>query len=209
MNCKHCGNTLANDTKLCHTCGKPVEGEKLERDTPDIEYFSIPLRRLAFLSVLTLGLYEIFWFYKNWEAIRKTEQQKISPFGRAIFAIFYCYSFFKKVLRSAKKYNYSDSYSPELLATLYIVLFFVGNGLGQIEHATFEFDIFFLLIALSSFVPLLSVQKAINFNNSKIVQNYNERRKFSRGEIVLIVLGIILFGLVLLEIFSSFIPNNG
>jgi hypothetical protein len=205
MICKNCDNKLASEAKFCNKCGKPVQ---LEKEIVDIEYFSIPLKRLALLSVLTFGIYEIFWFYKNWEAIKKAEQQKISPLGRAIFTVFYCYDFFKKVLQSAKKNNYSDSYSPGLLALVYIVLLLVGNGLSKIENTTFVFNILWLLIATLSFIPLLSVQKAINFNNSKVVSNFDKNRKFSKGEIILTVIGTIWFGLVMLGTFSSLIPDS-
>lgn len=134
---------------------------------------------------------------------KKVEQSKISPLGRAIFTVFYCYDLFKKVLQSAKKYGYGDSYSPGLLATIYIILLLVGNGLSRIEETTLQLDIFWLLIASSAFIPLLSIQKAINYNNSKIVQNYNENREFTTGEITLTVVGIIFFLLVLLGIFAS------
>lgn len=208
MNCKHCDNKLANDAKFCNKCGKSVEAEKLEKDIVDIEYFSIPIGRLVLLSILTLGIYDIFWFAKNWEAIRKAEQRKISPVGRAIFTVFYCHDLFKKVLKSAKKHGYSDSYSPGMLATVYIILLLVGNGLSRIENTTLGLDVLWLLIAISSFIPLLSIQKAINFNNSKIVPNFDRNRKFSRGEIILTVIGVIWFGLVVLGTFSSLIPDS-
>ena len=203
MNCKHCGNTLANDTKLCHTCGKPVEGEKLERDTPDIEYFSIPLRRLAFLSVLTLGLYEIFWFYKNWQAIKSAEGQKIYPFWRAIFAVFFCYGLFKKVLESAKSHNYRESFSPGGLAAVYICILLVSSGMSKIESYDIGFNILWLVITVTTFIPLLSVQKAINFNNEKLKGDNVLKPGFSGGEVTLIVIGVIWFILVLI---GTFLP---
>ena len=208
MFCKNCGEKIKIGNNFCNKCGTPVEKEKLEKSIVDIEYFSIPPIRLAVLSALTLGLYEIYWFAKNWEAIRRAEQRKISPVGRAIFTVFYCYDFFKKVLQSAKKHGYNDAFSPGLSATVYIILLLAGNGLGRIENTTFELDILYLLIAIFSFIPLLAVQKAINFNNSKIVQNYHENRKFSRGEIILTIIGVILFGLVILGTFSSLIPDG-
>jgi len=199
---------LLNDTNFSNEYNKSVEVTKLEKNSADIEYFSIPLNKLVILSVFTMGIYEIYWFYKNWEAIRKGEQQEISPFWRAWFAVFYCYSLFKKILQSAKKHDYSNPYSAGLLATIYIVLLVIGNGLGRLEGADFGLNILWLLIASSTFIPLLAIQKAINFNNSKIVQNYNNSRKFSRGEIIVIIFGIIFFGLTLLGILSYLVPND-
>lgn len=170
---------------------------KLEKDNTDIEYFSISLKRLAILSVLTLGIYEIYWFYKNWKAIQKVEKQDISPFWRAWFAIFYCHGLFKKILQSAKRHGYNGSYSSGLIATVYIVLLLVGNSLSRAENFGFGFYILSFLIGSSTFIPLLFVQKAINFNNSKVVQNYNVGKKFLKGEIISITLGIIYFGLIL------------
>lgn len=197
MNCKNCDNKLANDAKFCNKCGKPVEAES----GSTIEYFAISPKRLALFSVLTLGIYEIYWFYKNWSAVKKFEGQKISPFWRAIFAVFFCYSLFKKVLESAKSHTYQNSYSPGWLATAYILLLVVGNGLSKVESYDISFNLIWLIVAIATFIPLLSVQKAINFNNEKIRDNFELRREFSGGEVVLIVVGVIWFLLVLVGIF--------
>lgn len=197
MNCKHCDNKLVSDAKFCNKCGKPVESES----GSTIEYFAISLKRLALFSILTLGIYEIYWFYKNWSAVKKFEGQKISPFWRAIFVVFFCHSLFKKVLESAKSHAYKNSYSPGWLATAYILLLFVGNGLSRVESYDIGFNLIWLIVAITTFIPLLLVQKAINFNNEKIRDNFKLRREFSGGEVLLIVVGVIWFLLVLVGMF--------
>lgn len=199
MNCKNCNNLVPENAKFCNKCGKPVE----TKTDSSIEYFSISPKRLALFSILTLGIYEIYWFYKNWEAVKKAENLKISPLGRAIFAVFYCNSLFKKVLESAKSHNYQNSYSPGWLATAYILLLVVGNGLSRVESYDVGFNLIWLIVAISTFIPLLSVQKAINFNNEKIKGTSDLKSGFSGGEVVLIIIGLAWFLLVL---WGSFIP---
>lgn len=207
MDCKHCGNKLQKEAKFCGKCGNSV-GMKIEKEIINVEYFSIPPARLALLSILTFGIYDIYWFYENWAAIKKYEKLKILPFGRAFFVVFFCHTLFKKIFQSAKKHGYAPSYSSGLLATIYIILLFAANALGRIESSDFGFSILWLAIASSTVIPLMSVQKAINFNNSKIIKNFNENRKFSKGEIVLAVIGAIWFGLILIGTFSYLIPDS-
>ncbi|MBI4059628.1 hypothetical protein HY406_01030, partial [Candidatus Giovannonibacteria bacterium] len=141
-------------------------------------------------------------FYKNWQAVKKSEKQNISPFWRAIFAIFFCYGLFKKVLESAKSHAYPNSYSPSWLATAYIVLLLVGNGLSRIESYDIGFNLIWLIVAIATFVPLLPVQRAINFNNENVKADFELRKEFSSGEVSLIVVGVIWSLLVFIGIFS-------
>ena len=199
MNCKNCNNLLLEGAKFCNKCGKPVEAQ----GGSAVEYFAISPKRLALFSILSFGIYEIYWFYKNWEAVKKFEGQKIYPFWRAIIAVFFCYSLFKKVLESAKNHAYQNFYSPGWLATAYILLLLVGNGLSRVESYDIGFNLLWIIIAIATFIPLLLVQKAINFNNEKIKGDTELKREFSGGEVVLIVVGVIWFILVL---FGTFLP---
>lgn len=168
-----------------------------------IEYFAISTRRLALFSILTLGIYEIYWFYKNWQAVKESERQKISPLGRTIFIIFYCNSLFRKVLESAKSHGYQSSYSPGWLATTYILFLLVGNGLSRMESSDVGLSLVWLVVAIFSFIPLLSIQKAINFNNEKIKGDSDLKRGFTGGEVVLIIIGLVWFLSFIWNIFIS------
>lgn len=199
MNCKNCNNLLQEDTRFCNKCGAPIEQET---QIVNVEYFAISTKRLALFSILTLGVYEVYWFYKNWQAIKKAEGQKISPFWRAILTVFFCHSLFKKVLESAKSHSYQKLYSPGWLATAYILLIVVADVFSNVDSYDAGFNLFWLITAIVNFIPLLSIQKAINFNNEKIKGGPVLKQEFSRGEVTLIVFGVIWFLLVLIGTFS-------
>ena len=55
MECKKCQKEL-EDTTICDKCAG-VE------NFGNIEFFSITTTRLAVLSIITFGVYEIYWFY--------------------------------------------------------------------------------------------------------------------------------------------------
>ena len=211
MYCSHCGAKLEEDAKFCQDCGakagsKPIKKKAEEKDEEVVvntEYFAISPKRLALFSILTFGIYEIYWFYKNWVAVKKFEGAKVSPFWRAIFAVFFCYNLFKRVLESAKQQGYQNSYSPGWLAAIYIGLLVIGNGLSRTETYDVGFNLFWLAVVVATFIPLLSVQKAINFNNEKIKEGGVLRESFSGGEVVLIVVGVLW---MLLVLWGTFLP---
>lgn len=203
MFCSNCGTEVKEGAKFCQSCGQATTTPASSSTGQKIEYFAISPGRLALFSILTFGIYEIFWFYKNWQVVKKQEGSNISPFWRAIFAIFFCHSLFKKVLDSAKSHNYPNPYSAGWLAAVYILLLFVGNGLSRVETYDVGFNILWLGIALSTFIPLLPVQKAINFNNEKLKGGQVLKEGFSGGEVALIVAGVVWSLLVLV---GTFIP---
>jgi hypothetical protein len=64
----------------------------IARDQPSC--FPVSLMKLTVMSIVTLGLYELYWFYKNWTLIKERGKLEIAPFWRAFFAYFFCYQCF-------------------------------------------------------------------------------------------------------------------
>lgn len=180
----------------------------------DIEYFYLEPKQLVVLSIVTLGFYDLYWFYRNWQAVAKTEQVKIVPASRALFAVFYCYSLFKKILESATKHGFVEEYSAKLLAGGYIFILIVSSIVSQISELESISDFTYLYIGLFwlvfsnlTVIPMYLIQKAINYNNSKINPNYQSAPRFGGGEIFFIIVGIVFFILSVLSTVSMFIPE--
>ena len=151
----------------------------------------IPLHKLFLLNFFTLNLYELFWFYKNWQALSAWDGKKRNPFLRAIFSIFYCHGLFKIILEKSKKLGYKTVYSAWFLATVYICLMFgknILNKYGETNHIPIIF--YFLAYAFCSLL-LLIPQAAVNYYKEKDGQALV--KSFGKWEKVLLGVGVLFF----------------
>ncbi len=112
-----------------------------KKHTKDPKFFIVAPSKLAVMSIATFGLYEIYWAYKNWQAIKEADDSNIMPFWRAVFAIFFAYRLFQRM--GAK--------SPMFLFVAYILL-------GFAVRLPEPWD----LIAMLSFGILYMIQTDLN-----------------------------------------------
>lgn len=163
-------------------------------------FFSVSLTKLYILSAITVGFYDLYWFYRNWLAIKNAEDRKISPFWRSIFSIFWVYPLFKEILNYSKQLDYQKSFSAVLLASLYIFIVITDRVIGRIPDEVLNSNVsnymffyigIFCLVFLSPLL-LLPVQKAINYQNTQI-KGDSSHSKHTAGGIILIIIGIIFF----------------
>ncbi len=101
-------------------------------------FFVVKTSKLIIMSVMTLGLYEIYWFYRNWRAVQLAEGSKIWPFARSLFGVLTSYFLFSRVA----------GIQALPLALLYASISVVGSRLPD----------WGMLAGFFSFVPLLFVQ---------------------------------------------------
>ena len=63
----------------------------------NLEFFQVSSFKFAVMATCTLGLYEFYWFYKNWELTKIREESKIIPLLRAFFSFIFCFSLISKI----------------------------------------------------------------------------------------------------------------
>ena len=157
--------------------------------TYDIEEQKIiSLNKFIFLSIISFGMYELWWIYKAWEFYKQKEKLNINPALYTIFSIFFLIPLLKKILNFAKEKGYNNSYSSILL----YVGFWGLNLLTKLPDP-------FWLISIFNFVFFIPPFKALNFakrNSSKFI--VTEQTSYNGRQIVLIVIGVIFWSLVLL-----------
>ena len=167
------------------------DSNKNNEITPIVLFPTSP-QKLAIMSIVTFGIYEIYWFYRNWKFLKETYNLNISPFARAWFSIFFCHSLFKNIKKHAEAQGIKEIYKPGRLTFAYILMFVTHRAPDPAW-----------LIAAFTFIPLLTVQKVINrFNQNQLKQVINS--KFSGWNIFAVVLGAIWWGII---IFGMIFPE--
>jgi hypothetical protein len=163
-------------------------------------YFSVSQTKLILMSIFTLGLYEIYWFYKNWDHIKKRTRQKIRPFWRAIFSVFYCYSLFKNIQESADSQSGRQEINPGWLAVGYILL-----------SMMYKLPDPYWVVSLLAFLPLIPAQGAINSINAKAAPGAARNSNFSVTNIFVMIIGGLCLALATLgaTVPSSFLASTG
>ena len=197
MTCPHCGfeQEEANECSKCGIIISKYSKESESPSPPDLHmaletFFSVSKTKLIVMSICSWGIYEIYWFYKNWKLIQERTEKKMHPFWRAIFAIFFCYNLFKIVRNTSDSHGIQLGINPGGLAAGYILLSFA-----------YKLPDPFWLLSLLTFIPLLPIQRVINDINAKITPNAEVNNRFSGKNIAVIIIGAILFFLVFVGMF--------
>ena len=156
-------------------------------------YFPVSIPKLVCLSFCSFGIYEIYWFYKNWQLERNRKREQLSPFWRAVFTVFYCYSLFKRIIDTGASEGLFKRGGAGLLATLYIV-----------SSVSWKIPDPYSLISVLTVVPLVMAQGMAGKINARLAPEAPRNARFSIANIVLLALGGPLF---LYGVLSAFIPN--
>jgi hypothetical protein len=154
-------------------------------------FFAVSTTKLLVLSFCTLGLYQYFWFYKNWRIVRDRSGESISPFWRTFFAVFFCYQLFDRV----RKHD-PDSPAADLSAGALAAAWIIPTILWRLPDP-------YWLIVFAAIFALLPVQAAMNAVNRKAVPDHDPNTRFSIWNWVAVALGGPFF---LLAVYGTFMP---
>lgn len=170
MFCENCGHKKDSNAKFCSGCGiKNEERVDKVKNLEEYKFLHIPVTRLLWVSVLSLGFYPIYWFYKNWLAVQKVTGEKMMPLARGIFSIFWSKDIFYLPLKQAKHYGYKYSYNASFFAVLYFISVIISRGYEKYSGAddSLMYWVLTLIILLVVLFPLLKTQQVINWTEDK------------------------------------------
>jgi hypothetical protein len=177
-------------------------------------FFQTSLLKIALLSIATFGLYQLTWFYRQWDR-RQDHGEDVTPLARTLFIVFFVYGLFKSVneeidlradLEVAQRETSEAPPAPGLriahipaglLAVLFIGLSLTTSFASQIAGAPKVA----LLSALLTWIPLAIVQKKINKFHAELGYDPKEGSAFTAGSIIALVIGglwwlLIVIGLI-------------
>ena len=138
--------------------------------------FALSPVKLIVMSVTTLGVYNVYWFYKNWRTIRNTDKFNWGAFILALFSPVTAALLFKRYINVG-------------LALLLAATYFLLNLAYKIDNAWW-------LVALLGFGPLLIFQS--------IVKPKGVISTFSRYDIAFALVGSVVLLLFVVGTFLPY-----
>ena len=155
-------------------------------------FFPVTPFKLGVMSVCTLGLYQVYWFYMNWRLVRMRDRSTLWPVPRALFGVFFCYALFARIGRDGAARSIAGAPAMGWLAALWIVLTIAW----RLPDPAW-------LVAMFSFVALLPVQAYANRVNAAAAPRHEPNRGFTALNWVAIVAGGSLWLLAIVGMFAS------
>ncbi len=134
--------------------------EKPPTDDKVIFYPVDPTKFLV-LSVLTLGIFPLYWMYKCWQFVKKRDQSTIMPVARAIFSFVWFYPLAKQILLINKEQLSKRDHALILLLTVIfiasVIISYSQNIYTLLALAMEILCIFFLALKVNQHNPVRSV----------------------------------------------------
>lgn len=191
MRCIKCNAIIDQDSHYCHLCGHkadiytetiinfPSSNEStanfVDKNVKPYTYvISVP--KLIVMSLFTFGIFELYWFYRQWKSVNAINNLSHKPIVLWILAIFspisayWLFKNFSEVLREGASTKGLESGG---LAVIYFILSRFGLG----------------------FIPLIPVQKKVNLHWEKEYGEKLDRSGFGPWNwiVLILVLTVIFF----------------
>jgi hypothetical protein len=157
----------------------------IEPEVPRPVFFPVSLVKLGVLSVCTLGIYQIYWFYQNWRLVQAREGTDISPVWRGIFGVFFCRSLFQRVREHGMFHGITPAFSVGGMAAGWIIAT-LGSRLPDP----------YWLITFTSILFLFPVQSYVNRINLAVVPGHEPNDRFTGWNWFGVVVGGVFLFLV-------------
>ena len=167
-------------------------------------FFPVSRTKLIVMSVLTISLYQIVWFYKNWALVR-ARGERVWPLPRTLFAVFFCYDLMDRI-RSHRRDLPSHGLPAGLLAAGWIVAFLISNSADPIGTRLGWPPSVLLLVLIVDFATvafLVPAQDAANVINRQEAPDHEPNARFTGWNWLWIVIGVVL---ITASFLAAFIP---
>ncbi|MBT8101315.1 MAG: hypothetical protein KJO82_16280 [Gammaproteobacteria bacterium] len=109
----------------------PPEANVETRPANEQAYYVVSPIKFYLLATLTLNIYFVYWFYRNWRLIKQREDNDTWPPMRGLFYIFFTHSLLTDVDETLKARGITYDWAPMGIATLFVVLTVTVNILDR------------------------------------------------------------------------------
>jgi len=155
-----------------------AEAEAAQESAP--LFFYIPTSKLILYSIISLGWYEVYWFYRNWHFLRYNRKRKtalsfwrdaINPF--AWVNVFYNISTDSEMNKAIRGRDFTSN-GWSWFVWMIMLSAFASNLVSFVQSISYLVEVAVTIVALwFSLWTILPVQKYINSVNDKLRKHYS------------------------------------
>ena len=188
----------------------PPEAE-LQPDSAGDEapYFVVVPWKLYTMALLTLGLYYVYWFYKNYRIVQLRTGEGMWPVARGIFYIFFTHSLLRRVDETLKEKGEAFQWDHGMIATLFVIVSIGSNVVGRLSGEGIGMPTTDIIFTITLFVfpaMLLKAQRGINLACGDPEGTANNRLTLANW-IWMVIGGLILILVVFGLFITIFMPE--
>jgi hypothetical protein len=132
----------------------------------------------ADFRLTTLGLYQLYWFYKNWKCVERQSEEVNAPV-RALFYPLTSYWLFRRIRDRAA----TAGGDAQVEAGAMAIMLAVFTAFGSLSSLGWLFSFF-------SVLPLLQVQAEVNKLNRKVTPAADANNRLRGWNIVALAVGV-------------------
>ncbi len=137
-----------------------IKEQKKKKITKKLYYVTVPVWKVVYLTLITFGLYLIWWFYKYWKVIALKSGKKLSPVWRSIFDAYSCFWLFPILEKYIKKHNIKIC-KGTTLASIYCTICLLLSFLEKLDGNNL---LYLLIFCCAPIIPAI-IQSKINWIN--------------------------------------------
>jgi hypothetical protein len=124
-------------------------------------FYPVAMIKFIPLSIVSFGIYQIYWIYKNWLWLLNVEDQEISPAWRTFFSTIMNFSLFGRMNRA----DMPGFKWFKFAATPLAILYFVGEVISRISDKWEEAPMWLDALSLATVFILIPVAMHVNKMN--------------------------------------------
>ena len=127
-------------------------------------YYVVSMRKFTVLFIGTMGMYQLYWFYRMFKSMEVVQDRKLLPIFRTLLSFIFVLGLFNFIYRAERNCENSREWRPDFLAGV-----FVGSWAVQmlviLGSSSLPATVYFLIQLLAffaQFYAVYQVQLAVN-----------------------------------------------
>ncbi len=127
-------------------------------------YYVVSMRKFMVLFIGTMGMYQLYWFYRMFKSMEVVQDRKLLPILRTLLSFIFALGLFNFIYREERNCENGREWRPDFLAGVFVGSWAVQMLviLGSSSLPAMVYFLIQLLAFFAQFYAVYQVQLAVN-----------------------------------------------